>query len=201
MSSDRLLRVCRAFVVALAAACGDATDTALDPATLPWGGVEAAARGTTVTWRMWRGDPSINAYIDGWVAPRLLAQYGLTLRAVEGQGPEIVNQLLVERDARAPGTADLVWINGETFHNLREAALLYGPWAHRLPNATYVDSAAPTIQRDFEQPTEGLESPWGAVQFAQNTRSARDGSGAGPVDQAAPRALHPRPGIHRHHVS
>ena len=166
MSSDRLLRVCRAFVVALAAACGDATDTALDPATLPWGGVEAAARGTTVTWRMWRGDPSINAYIDGWVAPRLLAQYGLTLRAVEGQGPEIVNQLLVERDARAPGTADLVWINGETFHNLREAALLYGPWAHRLPNATYVDSAAPTIQRDFEQPTEGLESPWGAVQFA-----------------------------------
>jgi putative spermidine/putrescine transport system substrate-binding protein len=166
MASDRLLRVFRASVVALAVACGDATEAAVDPATLSWDGVEAAARGTTVRWRMWRGDPSVNAYIDGWVAPRLLARYGLTLRAVEGQGPEIVNQLLVERGARAPGSADLVWINGETFHNLREANLLYGPWAHRLPNAIYVDSAAPTIQRDFEQPTEGFESPWGAVQFA-----------------------------------
>ncbi len=115
---------------------------------------------------MWRGDPSINAYVDRWVAPRLLERHGITLRAVEGQGPEIVNQLLIEKEARAAGSADLVWINGEAFHNLREAELLYGPWAHRLPNAAYVDSASPTIQRDFEQPTGGYESPWGAVQFA-----------------------------------
>jgi putative spermidine/putrescine transport system substrate-binding protein len=145
----------------------------VDPRTLAWDAVEAQARGTTVTWRMWRGDPSINAYVDQWVAPRLLDRYGITLRTVEGQGPEIVNQLFVEKEARATGSADLVWINGETFHNLREADLLYGPWAHRLPNAAYVDSASPTIQRDFEQPTDGYESPWGTVQFTLIYDSAR----------------------------
>ncbi len=145
----------------------------MDAKALPWQQVEARARGTTVAWRMWRGDPSINAYVDRWAAPRLFQRHGITLRAIEGQGPEIVNQLLIEKEARAAGTADLVWINGETFHNLREADLLYGPWSHRLPNAAYVDSTSPTIQRDFEQATGGFESPWGTVQFALIYDSAR----------------------------
>ena len=134
---------------------------------LPWDSVLARARGTTVIWRMWRGDPSINAYVDGWVAPRLQQRYGVSLRAVEGQGPEIVNQLVVEREAgRGSGTASLLWINGETFANLRRERLLAGPWSSRVPNATYVDSASPIIMRDFEQPLAGYESPWGTVQFA-----------------------------------
>ncbi len=115
---------------------------------------------------MWRGDPSVNAYVDRWVAPRLMRDYGITLRAVDGQGPEIVNQLVVERQARARGVADLVWINGETFHNLRAADLLWGPWAGRLPNAAALDSSSSIVMRDFEQPLDGWESPWGRVQFA-----------------------------------
>jgi putative spermidine/putrescine transport system substrate-binding protein len=116
---------------------------------------------------MWRGDPSINAYVDGWVAPRLRQRYGVALVAVEGQGPEIVNQLVIEREAgRRTGTASLLWINGETFSNLRREGLLAGPWAGRLPNAAYVDSASPIISRDFEQDPAGYESPWGRVQFA-----------------------------------
>jgi ABC-type uncharacterized transport system YnjBCD substrate-binding protein len=59
-----------------------------------------------------------------------------------------------------------VWINGETFHNLRGQGLLWGPWAHRLPGAAYVDSASAIVMRDFEQPLDGWESPWGRVQFA-----------------------------------
>ncbi|MGH7630603.1 MAG: ABC transporter substrate-binding protein [Gemmatimonadales bacterium] len=157
----------------LLAGCSGETKAAVDAKALSWEQLQAHARGTTVTWRMWRGDPSINAYVDRWVTPRLLARHGITLRAIEGQGPEIVNQLLIEKEAGAAGSADLVWINGETFHNLRETELLYGPWAHRLPNAAYVDSASPTIQRDFEQPTAGFESPWGAVQFALIYDSAR----------------------------
>ena len=65
----------------------------------PWDSVLARARGTEVVWRMWRGDPSVNAYVDGWIEPRLRGRYGVTLRAVEGQGPELVNQLVVEREA------------------------------------------------------------------------------------------------------
>ena len=31
-----------------------------------------AARGETVTFAMWQGDASINAYMNGWVAPDLV---------------------------------------------------------------------------------------------------------------------------------
>ncbi|MEX2180215.1 MAG: ABC transporter substrate-binding protein [Gemmatimonadaceae bacterium] len=164
------------WVAAAAEACGggprddrvDAGQAAIDSlAALPWDSVVARARGAEVVWRMWRGDPSINKYIDGWVAPRLRARHGITLRAVDGQGPEIVNQLIIEREAgRRRGTASLVWINGATFANLRQERLLAGPWSGRLPGAAYVDSASPIIARDFEQDPAGYESPWGQVQFA-----------------------------------
>lgn len=160
----------RCGVVVALVACGTPPSppplTAADAAALPWDTVVARARGTTVTWRMWRGDPSVNAFVDGWVASRLLARYGITLRTVEGQGADLVNQLRVERDAGANGTADLLWINGETFAQLRQLSLLWGPWASRLPAAYAVDSASSILLRDFEQPLEGWESPWGRVQFA-----------------------------------
>lgn len=133
-----------------------------------WDAVVAQARGTTVTWRMWRGDSAINRYVDGWLAPRLRDTHGVDVRAVEGQGAELVNALVTERDAGGgrDGTASLVWINGETFSQMQAEHLLAGPWAERLPNATLVDAASPIISRDFEQPTAGFESPWGTVQFA-----------------------------------
>ena len=134
---------------------------------LPWDSLVARARGTTVLWRMWRGDPAINAYVDGWVAPRLKERYGITLQAVDGQGAEIVNALVTEREAgKGTGTASLLWINGETFAQLRREKLLGGPWSGRLPNARYIDSSSAIISRDFEQDPAGYESPWGTVQFA-----------------------------------
>jgi putative spermidine/putrescine transport system substrate-binding protein len=155
-------------VAAALAACGhgSAAPAADELAALPWDSVLARAQGTTVTWRMWRGDPSIKAYVDEWVAPRLRERFGIRLNAVSGQGQELVNQLHLEQRSGGRGTADLVWINGETFHNLRQQGLLWGPWAHRLPGAAYVDSASSIIMRDFEQELEGFESPWGRVQFA-----------------------------------
>ncbi len=144
-------------------------------ASMPWDSVVGAARGTTVTWRMWRGDPSINAYVDGWVAPRLRDEYGITLEAIEGQGAELVNALVTEREARGsrPGTASLLWINGETFAALRAEQLLSGPWARAIPNAALIDTASPIIARDFEADPAGFESPWGTVQWALVFDSAR----------------------------
>lgn len=172
----RVARAAAALLLAGSAACGGEapTATAAELAAMPWDSVEARARGTTVTWRMWRGDPSVNAYVDGWVAPRLRERHGIELRAVEGQGPEIVNQLAVERQAgTAAGTASLVWINGETFANLRRADLLQGPWSGALPHGAYVDSLSPIVARDFEQDPAGHESPWGTVQWALVYDSAR----------------------------
>ncbi len=155
-----------ALVLAWAACRPVERVSAAELATLPWDSVLTRARETTVTWRMWRGDPSVNAFVDSWVAPRVQERYGITLTAVQGQGPEIVNQLVVEREAGAAGSADLVWINGETFGNLRRENLLDGPWAGTVPNARHVDSLSPIIRRDFEQDPAGYESPWGRVQFA-----------------------------------
>jgi len=139
-----------------------------------WDSVVAQARGTSVVWRMWRGDPSINAYVDGWVAPRLRERFGIQLDAVEGQGAEIVNALVTEREAgRSRGVASLLWINGETFAQLRAEHLLAGPWAGRLPNGSCVDSASSYVARDFEQDPAGYESPWGTVQFALIFDTAR----------------------------
>ncbi|MEP7305721.1 MAG: ABC transporter substrate-binding protein [Acidobacteriota bacterium] len=134
----------------------------------PWDAVLTQARGTTVTWRMWRGDSAINAYVDTWVAPRVREQYGIEVQAVDGQGPELVNTFVTERDAQPgrAGTTSLVWINGETFAQLQQERLLGGPWANRLPNATFVDQASPIVNRDFERDPAGYESPWGMVQFA-----------------------------------
>ncbi len=149
-------------------ACGGGTPPprAVEVAALPWDTVVARARGTTVTWRMWRGDPSINRYVDEWVTPRLEACCGITLRPVEGQGPDIVQQLRLEAAAGAGGAADLVWINGETFAALRRDSLLGGPWAGRLPNAHFLDSTSTIVMHDSGRPLDGYESPWGRVQFA-----------------------------------
>ncbi len=164
---------CGALVAALVA-CGGA-DRAGESAVadvgtlaaLPWDSVTARARGSVVTWRMWRGDPAINAYVDEWLAPRLREEFDITLEAVDGQGPEIVNQLVIEREAgRGRGSASLLWINGETFATLRAESLLAGPWSGAIPNAAYIDSASRIIARDFEQDPSGFESPWGTVQFA-----------------------------------
>jgi putative spermidine/putrescine transport system substrate-binding protein len=175
-------------LLGLLAACSRAPDhassaTAASVAQLPWDGVVTRARGATVTWVMWRGDPSINSFIDGWVAPRLKARYDITLNPVDGQGAAILNDLVVQRDAKGRGTASLVWINGETFANLRHERLLDGPWASHLPNAAYVDSASSIIMHDFEQDPAGYESPWGTVQLALVYDSTRTPSPPPSLDE------------------
>jgi putative spermidine/putrescine transport system substrate-binding protein len=169
MRSDRR-RLAVLLIGALSGACAGERAPAppsQELAALPWDSVVARARGTRVLWRMWRGDPAINAFVDGWVAPTLKAEYDVTLETVSGQGNELVDQLTAEKASGAPlGTASLLWINGETFAALRQRDLLYGPWSGRLPAASMIDSASPIIARDFEQDPAGYESPWGTVQFA-----------------------------------
>ena len=176
MVPQRLALMALLLVAVVTGACAREAPpvTAAELARLPWDSVLTRARGTTVVWRMWRGDPAINTFIDQWVAPRLLAEYGVTLQAVNGQGNELVDQLTVEREAGArTGTASLLWINGETFSALRARQLLAGPWSQVLPSAANVDSTSPIISRDFEQDPAGYESPWGTVQLALIYDSAR----------------------------
>ncbi len=139
----------------------------VDVASLPWAEIEKQARGQTVTWVMWQGDPYINAYVQDWVAPRLQKEFGITLKAVAGQGNMIVSALMTEKEAgKAESETDMMWINGETFYQLRQIDALYGPFTDRLPNAQYIDFSNPFIGTDFQQEVKGYECPWGNVQFA-----------------------------------
>jgi putative spermidine/putrescine transport system substrate-binding protein len=61
---------------------------------------------------------------------------------------------------------DLMWINGETFYQLRQIDGLFGPFTDKLPNAQAIDFQNPFIGIDFQQPVNGYECPFGNVQLA-----------------------------------
>jgi putative spermidine/putrescine transport system substrate-binding protein len=146
----------------------------LDLSTASWEEIEQAARGQAVNMTMWMGDPLINEYMRGFVAPSLQEQYGVTLRVSAGQGNQIVSMVMTEIEAgKAVSEVDLVWINGETFYQLRQIDALFGPFTDRLPNAAFVDLENPFIGVDFQQPVDGYEAPWGNVQFALITDTLR----------------------------
>jgi len=152
--------------VLLLAGCGDVPEAEGDLEGLPWAAVETRAQGQTVNLMMWTGDPFINDYLRGYVAPTLLDRYGVTLNLSSGQGSQIVAMLMTEIEAgKGKSELDMMWINGETFYQLRQIDALYGPFTDRLPNAQYIDFGNPFIGIDFQQPVEGYEAPWGNVQL------------------------------------
>jgi putative spermidine/putrescine transport system substrate-binding protein len=137
-----------------------------DLESLSWDQIEAQARGTNVNLLMWMGDPYINAYMRDYVTPALKERYAITLNIGSGQGNQIVSMLMTELEAGKPQSEiDMMWINGETFYQLRQIQALYGPFTDRLPNARYIDFDNPFIGIDFQQPVAGYEAPWGNVQL------------------------------------
>ena len=143
---------------------------------LTWSQVLEHARGQTVDWFMWGGFPSTNAYVNGYVAPRVKELYGVNLRQVPVKDiSEIVSKLLVEQQAgkNEGGEVDLMWINGENFRTCKKNNLLHGPFADRLPNQKLVDWTRPSVHNDFGEPVQGLESPWGSAQVVMIYDSGR----------------------------
>ncbi len=136
------------------------TDNGLAEAS--WPEIEANAKGAVVTMMMYQGDKKVNRYMNEYVVPRLKELYSITLNMVPGQGKDIVNSLMSEKEAgKQQGEIDLCWINGETFYQLRQIDALYGPYTDKLPNSVYVDFENPVIRYDFQQDINGYETPWG----------------------------------------
>lgn len=122
------------------------------------------SRGTTVKWFMWGGSPTINSWVDTYVAAEVKKRFDINLKRVPADAAIFVNKLLTERQTdRKKGTMDLLWINGENFKNAMENGLLYGPITAKLPNFQYVDPA--TVEFDFGYPVQGFEAPYGRAQF------------------------------------
>lgn len=132
-----------------------------------WDSIDSLSRNTTVNFMMWQGSPAVNKYINSYLIPEVKKRFGIELQISGGQGPEIVQLLMGEKQADVrSGQVDMVWINGETFFQLRQIDGLWGPFAAQLPNARYIDFEDPYIGIDFQQPINGMEAPWGNTQFA-----------------------------------
>lgn len=141
-----------------------------------WQDIVDAARGQTVYWHAWGGDPRTNNYID-WVDVQMQARFGIAVEHVPlTDTAEAVTRVLSERAAgqNTDGAVDLIWINGPNFLAMKEQDLLFGPFVQRLPNARFVDLSpdAPTSV-DFTVPVDGLEAPWRLAKFVFIHDSAR----------------------------
>jgi len=141
-----------------------------------WEAIVKAARGKRVDWYMYGGFPSANQYVNGYAREQLKERYNIELRQVPVTDiSEIVGKLVVEKQAgkNDGGEADLLWINGENFRTAKKRGLLFGPFAHTLPNDKYVDWSDPSVKTDFGEPVEAMESPWGSAQFVMVYDKAR----------------------------
>jgi len=128
-----------------------------------WQSIEEQARGETVYFSAWGGEPRINSYLN-WASEQLRQRYDIILQHVKvADTGEAVARIVAERQAGndTNGSVDLLWINGENFAALKENDLLFGPWAEAQPNFKLVNAQRyPEMREDFTVATEGLESPW-----------------------------------------
>lgn len=162
----------------LLVACGSGeSDSADDPASMDWEEVLAAADGQTVNWYMWGGADNINAWIEGYVADNVKEQYNITLKMVPlVDTADAVNKVLNEQQAGrdSDGSVDMIWINGENFATMKQADLLYGPWAEGTPNnAAYINWDDASVAFDLGLAVDGYESPYGKAQFVMVYDSAK----------------------------
>lgn len=131
-----------------------------------WDAVVAEANGQTVYWNAWGGSTTTNDFI-AWAGSRVLEDYGVTLEHVKlTDTADAVSRVVAEKSAGADtdGAIDMIWINGANFNAMKEADLLFGPFAEQLPNWQFVDAEGKTVQTDFTVPVEGFEAPWAMAQ-------------------------------------
>jgi len=146
------------------------------PACAGWDETLAEARGQTVYFNAWGGDPRTNAFLD-WVGTQTEARFGVAVQQVKlSDTTEAVARVRAEKAAGQTegGAVDLVWINGPNFLTMQEEGLLFGPFVEDLPNAAFVDLApdAPASV-DFTVPVAGMEAPWRLAKFVLAFDTAR----------------------------
>ena len=169
-------RISAAFIAIVMAAAPASAD---DPDPQNWDAVLAEARGQTVYFHAWGGEPIINDYI-AWAGSEVEKRHGVRVVQVKvDDTASVVSKVLTEKAAgRSQGGAvDLVWINGENFAAMKRQGLLMSqPWSDRLPNYRYVDvENKPSVAVDFTVPVDGLQAPWGMAKmifFHDTTRLA-----------------------------
>jgi putative thiamine transport system substrate-binding protein len=167
----------RTLLAALVAVAWLASARAEMPDPTNWEGVLADAKGETVYFHAWGGEPRINDYI-AWAGNAVLERFGVRVIHVKvSDTAEVVSRVLTEKAAgrTTDGAVDLVWINGENFKTLKAGdMLLPKAWSTSLPNYRFVDvENKPSVASDFTIPVDGLEAPWGMAKLVFFADTAR----------------------------
>nr|WP_238528989.1 ABC transporter substrate-binding protein [Glaciecola punicea] len=122
------------------------------------------ARGQSVYFYAWGGDPQVNRYLQ-WVAQRVNTLYAINMQHVKlAQTSDAVSRVLAEASAgnTTAGQVDLLWINGLNFATMAQNNLLEAQWLGLLPNFALTNpDQNPAVTMDFGMPTNGMEAPWG----------------------------------------
>ncbi|MBT8410967.1 MAG: ABC transporter substrate-binding protein [Octadecabacter sp.] len=155
-----------ALIAALAAPVAAPFTAQANPDPSDWAAVLEEANGQTVYWNAWGGSTTTNDFI-AWVGERVAEDHGVTLEHVKlTDTADAVTRVLSEKQAGedTDGAIDMIWINGANFAAMKDADLLFGPFAEQLPNWALVDVDGKTVQTDFTVPVEGYEAPWAMAQ-------------------------------------
>lgn len=133
-----------------------------------WEALLGRARGQTVFFNAWGGDPRTNAFI-AWAGSEVSRRHGVVVRQVLlGDTSEAVARVIAEMAAgrKEGGSVDLIWINGPNLLALEERHFLYGPVLAMLPHASLIDAAGkPATVVDFTVPVNGYAVPWRMAQI------------------------------------
>jgi putative spermidine/putrescine transport system substrate-binding protein len=129
-----------------------------------WKQTLSQARGSRVRFAKWDGNSAINKWVDEWLIPQLQSHHQITLERIgKGAGPKVA-EIKDQMDKGEPGTADLLWVNGVNFYNLKSRGHLYGPWVHQVPNSQNFNLADPNIAFDHGVANENYEMPYNLAQ-------------------------------------
>src|SRR4029078_3670152 len=142
---------------------------------MTWDQVTAEAKGQTVKFWHWGGDPNWNKYFVN-ILGDAVKDKGVTIETVLiDDTVEAVNKVLAEVEAgqKTNGSVDMIWINGENFVTLQQAKLLFGPYTDKLPNFANMAPDSSALHFDFGYPINGYESPQGSSQFTLSYNSKR----------------------------
>lgn len=141
-----------------------------------WEHIVKQARGGEVNWFLWGGSDNINQYVSEYIGGILKKDYDITLNRVGvSDTVEAVNLVLGEKEAGVndAGSVDMIWINGENFRTVKQAALAFCGYIDSLPNNQLVNWQNPAIANDFGVAVDGCEVPWSKAQFAFAYDTAR----------------------------
>lgn len=114
-----------------------------------------------VNFYAWGGSDAVNRYLE-WASAELAEQHGIRLQHVKVADISEAVALILATEDSTP--IDLLWVNGENFHILKQQNKLLGDLPQKVANSALIRRDL-QWQYDFGVAVDGYELPWGMAQF------------------------------------